>query len=79
MQPLTGQSGDRDYNTRKESADAAENQNIFDFGHALPRKAQAITQLGFSAIACVEEFGSSAPSTCEPTRGAAMAASRWRE
>jgi len=38
IQPSTRQSCDGDYNTRKESADAAENQNIVDSGHGLPKK-----------------------------------------
>jgi hypothetical protein len=35
-QPLNRQSCDRDYNSRKEPADAAEHQNIVDFGHGIP-------------------------------------------
>ena len=45
-QPLARQSCDRDYNTRKEAADAAKNQNIVEFGHGLPRKAQARASRG---------------------------------
>jgi hypothetical protein len=41
MQPLAKQSCDRDYNTRKEAADAAEHQNIVEFGHGVLRKAPA--------------------------------------
>jgi hypothetical protein len=33
---LNRQSCDRDYNSRKEPADAEEHQNIVDFGHGLP-------------------------------------------
>jgi hypothetical protein len=43
---LTRQSCDRDYDTGKESTEAAENQNIVDFGHALPRKAPARDEPG---------------------------------
>jgi hypothetical protein len=36
-QPLNRQSCDRDYNSRKEPADAEEHQNIVDFdGHGFP-------------------------------------------
>jgi hypothetical protein len=38
MQPLAKQSCDRDYNTRKEAADAAEHQNIVEFGHGVSKK-----------------------------------------
>jgi hypothetical protein len=43
---LTRQSCDRDYDTGKESTEAAENQNIVDFGHGLPRKAPARDEPG---------------------------------
>jgi hypothetical protein len=33
---LNRQSCDRDYNSRKERADAAEHQNIVDFDHGIP-------------------------------------------
>jgi hypothetical protein len=34
---LNRQSCDRDYNSSEEPADAAEHQNIVDFGHGIPR------------------------------------------
>jgi hypothetical protein len=41
---------DRDYNTRKELAEAAENQNIVEFGHGLPRKAPARESRGSKSM-----------------------------
>lgn len=35
-QPLNRQSCDRDYNSRKEPADAEEHKNIVDFRHGAP-------------------------------------------
>jgi hypothetical protein len=46
VQPLARQSCDRDYNTRKEAADAAKNQNVVEFGHGIPRKAPARASRG---------------------------------
>jgi hypothetical protein len=48
--PLARQSCDRDYNTRKEAADAAKNQNIVEFGHGLPRKAPAKASRGSKSM-----------------------------
>jgi hypothetical protein len=50
MQALAKQSCDRDYNTRKEAADAAEHQNIIDFGHGVPRKAPARASRGSKSM-----------------------------
>jgi hypothetical protein len=48
--PLAKQSGDRDYNTCKEPADAAEHQNIVGFGHGVPRKAPARASRGSKSM-----------------------------
>jgi hypothetical protein len=42
-QPLNRQSCDRDHNSSEEPADAAEHQNIVDFGHGIPRVMDAAT------------------------------------
>jgi hypothetical protein len=42
-QPLNRESCDCDYKTRKESAEAAENQNVIDFGH------RCVEEFGFGA------------------------------
>jgi hypothetical protein len=57
VQPLARQSCDRDYNTRKEAADAAEHQNVVEFGHGVPRKAPARAEPGLK----VDEEGDLAP------------------
>jgi hypothetical protein len=49
-QPLAKQSCDRDYNTCKEPADAAEHQNIVDFGHGVPTKAPARASRGSKSM-----------------------------
>ena len=45
-QPLAKQSCDRDYNTCKEPADAAEHQNIVDFGHCGSKKSPGKSEPG---------------------------------
>jgi len=50
MQALAKQSCDRDYNTRKEAADAAEHQNIIEFGHGVPSKVPARASRGSKSM-----------------------------